>query len=243
MGLFDLVRKKDEPGDDDTDIEALKVKAGKGDPEAQYQLGNCCSAGNKVPYDTAKMFYWYGEAAKQGHFFALFRLIDYYGKTPWSNNIKALYWAQKAAEHYTDFQEDLDRLLRKTNVYEQALVSVLYRAGDIDCLSVKTDGIQVNVTTEDPKKVPLDAIQNLERIEKAFWQKKHSRWREILFVSNWCIKHSGNVTWMSPNCLRTCSISVRPQLSSGNGMKGNGDPLICMASMTWPFRFMRAMED
>jgi TPR repeat protein len=62
---------------DSTD--ALRIKAERGDPDAEYKLGLAYDAGVGAPQDLAQAAAWYERAAEQGHAGAQFSLGLMYG--------------------------------------------------------------------------------------------------------------------------------------------------------------------
>ena len=55
-------------------LKELEKAAEQGDAQAQYELGRCYNAGDKVPKDNAIAAQWYAKAAEQGHTDAQFNL-------------------------------------------------------------------------------------------------------------------------------------------------------------------------
>lgn len=56
-----------EPVKEPDQLSALKDKASKGDPEAQFSLGFRYEFGSEVPKDLDEAYYWFNKAGKQGH--------------------------------------------------------------------------------------------------------------------------------------------------------------------------------
>ena len=59
-------------------IESLKQKAAQNDVEAQYRLGNVYDTGYLMQPDEAQAFYWYLQAANNGHTYSQFLLGYFY---------------------------------------------------------------------------------------------------------------------------------------------------------------------
>lgn len=65
-------------GDTDTQQPSLRVRAYKGDPEAQYQLGMIYMRGDGVNVDAKSAVEWFKRSAEQGHRAAQLALADCY---------------------------------------------------------------------------------------------------------------------------------------------------------------------
>jgi TPR repeat protein len=60
--------------DEEPDVDALKVEAEKGDPDAQYQLGYAYQMGDGIQQNDLFAIKWITKAANQGHADAQFHL-------------------------------------------------------------------------------------------------------------------------------------------------------------------------
>jgi TPR repeat protein len=78
-------------------VEALKA-AGKGDAEAQNNLGWMYNDGKGVAKDKVEADKWFRKAAEQGHIDAQFWLGHMYSSILFSNGEEAVKWYRKAAE-------------------------------------------------------------------------------------------------------------------------------------------------
>ena len=76
----------------------LRKLAGKGDPDAQYELGILYHDGSVVPKDDAQAVQWFQRAAEQGYVRAQSTLGAYYwaGRGVPQDLIKAYFWSQLA---------------------------------------------------------------------------------------------------------------------------------------------------
>ncbi len=85
---------------DDDSQPSLRVRAYKGDPEAQYQLGMIYLRGDGVEVNWSAAVEWFKSAAEQGHMAAQLALADCY-TYGWGVEIdeeKAQYWRNKSSE-------------------------------------------------------------------------------------------------------------------------------------------------
>jgi TPR repeat protein len=106
-----------------SDAEALmwfRMAADQGDPEAQYNVGNCYADGKGVPLDYAQAVAWYRKAAEQGDADAQYNLgamcaagrgvaQDYVEAHKWRNLAAAL----TTAENQKRFASVRDSLATK----------------------------------------------------------------------------------------------------------------------------------
>ena len=81
-------------------VRDLEKRAGKGNSDAQYQLGILYYIGIGVSQDFAKAFHWFKKAAAKGDPDAQYSLGELYeqGKGVAPDLDKALEWYQKACE-------------------------------------------------------------------------------------------------------------------------------------------------
>lgn len=81
-------------------VEAAKVRAGQGEANAQYSLGNRYRKGEGVPQDDAESVRWFRKAADQGDAQAQYALGYMYreGKGVSRDDAEAVRWYRKAAE-------------------------------------------------------------------------------------------------------------------------------------------------
>jgi TPR repeat protein len=81
-------------------LERLVKKAGQGDAQAQYKLGEMYDKGEGVVKDNTEAVKWYRKAAEQGHPNAQWQLgYKYeYGSGVSVDNIESVKWFRKAAE-------------------------------------------------------------------------------------------------------------------------------------------------
>lgn len=70
-------------GDPQDSVDTLRMKAERGDPEAEYKLGLAYDVGVGTPQDLGQAAAWYERAAEQGHAGAQFSLGLMYGKRAW----------------------------------------------------------------------------------------------------------------------------------------------------------------
>ena len=77
-----------------------RLKAGKGNAEAQFNLGLCYAKGEGVPRDGAEAVKWYRKAAEQGHTAAQNNVAHayYFGLGVPKDYVEAVRWNRKAAE-------------------------------------------------------------------------------------------------------------------------------------------------
>ena len=66
-------------GDPQDSVDTLRMKAERGDPEAEYKLGLAYDVGIGAPQDLGQAAAWYERAAEQGHAGAQFSLGLMYG--------------------------------------------------------------------------------------------------------------------------------------------------------------------
>ena len=66
-------------GDPQDSVDTLRMKAERGDPEAEYKLGLAYDVGVGAPQDLGQAAAWYERAAEQGHAGAQFSLGLMYG--------------------------------------------------------------------------------------------------------------------------------------------------------------------
>lgn len=87
------------PEEDRQILAMWEEAAQKGDPQAQFNLGNMYYIGEAVPQDYAKAFFWYENAAARGHAEAQARLGSMYhlGQSVPRDLAKAREWWEKAA--------------------------------------------------------------------------------------------------------------------------------------------------
>lgn len=80
---------------------ALQQQAASGNPQAEYNLGQCYANGRGVPQDYAEAARWFHKAAEQGLVVAQNRIANVllYGYGVTQSTTEALEWFQKAAEH------------------------------------------------------------------------------------------------------------------------------------------------
>jgi TPR repeat protein len=81
-------------------VEAAKVRAGQGEANAQYSLGNRYRKGEGVPQDDAESVRWFRKAADQGDAQAQYALGYMYreGKGVSRDDAEAVRWSLRAAE-------------------------------------------------------------------------------------------------------------------------------------------------
>jgi TPR repeat protein len=81
-------------------FQGYKVKAEKGDPIAQYDLGNSYYGGNGVVQDYVQAVSWYRKAIAQGHLKAHsdLGLCYFNGTGVKKNEVEAVSWYRKAAD-------------------------------------------------------------------------------------------------------------------------------------------------
>ncbi len=85
-------------------IETIKDLANKGDPEAQFALGEMYREGRGIAKDEVQAFKWYSKAAEQGNDVAQFGLGWMYqeGRGIAKDEVQAFKWYSKAAEQGND---------------------------------------------------------------------------------------------------------------------------------------------
>jgi uncharacterized protein len=77
MNATELIRTA--ASDPQENVDTLRMKAERGDPEAEYKLGLAYDVGVGAPQDVAQAAAWYERAAEQGHAGAQFSLGLMYG--------------------------------------------------------------------------------------------------------------------------------------------------------------------
>jgi hypothetical protein len=92
-----LIRTAVTDAQDSTDV--LRVKAERGDPDAEYKLGLAYDVGVGAPQDVAQAAAWYERAAEQGHPGAQFSLGLMYsnGRGVPQDLVRAHMWLNLAA--------------------------------------------------------------------------------------------------------------------------------------------------
>jgi TPR repeat protein len=86
----------------------IRVKAEKGDPQSQYQLGHAFSAGRLgLAKDEAEAVRWFRKAAEENHALAQFNLAVCYenGQGVAKDEVEAVKWYRKAAEQDYPFAQ------------------------------------------------------------------------------------------------------------------------------------------
>ena len=85
-------------------FEGYKARAERGDPVAQYNLGNCYADGEGVAKDQVQAVSWYRKAAKQGNANAQFNLGVCYrnGEGVAKDQVQAMSWYREAADQGLD---------------------------------------------------------------------------------------------------------------------------------------------
>lgn len=83
------------------DAAAFRIRAERGDPEAQFKLGSFYSKGRGVPTDFVAAVRWYRKSAEQGYTKAEYNLSTMYreGKGVPQDNAEAERWCRKAADN------------------------------------------------------------------------------------------------------------------------------------------------
>lgn len=98
-------------GDYGIALREFRTLAGRGDAEAQFNVGIIYDYGHGVPPDSARAMNWYRKAAEQGFDAAQFNLgfmYDYGQGIPVENYAEAAKWYRKAAEQgYANAQNSL----------------------------------------------------------------------------------------------------------------------------------------
>lgn len=81
-----------------SEIDDLISRVEKGDPEAQFQLGEMYYKGKNVKQNYEQAFYWFDKSAKQNNDNAQFRLFIMYfnGENVKKDDKKAFYWLKKS---------------------------------------------------------------------------------------------------------------------------------------------------
>lgn len=87
------------PEEDRKILAMWEEAAQKGDPQAQFNLGNMYYIGDSIPQDYTKAFFWYENAALRGHAEAQSHLGNMYhlGQSVPRDLAKAREWWEKAA--------------------------------------------------------------------------------------------------------------------------------------------------
>lgn len=100
LAFWQLSNRDGSPPAEKTIFEALKVKAEKGDIEAQCQLGKCYEDGVGVAKNGKEAAVWYRKAAERGYDFAQFNLAYCYerGLGVPKDFVQAVLWYRNAAE-------------------------------------------------------------------------------------------------------------------------------------------------
>lgn len=95
------------------DLKVVVKDADKGNPEAQYEMGNRYDEGRDVAIDKKKAFEWYLKAAEQGHRNAQFNVGVCYengeGVQP-DQNMSMRWYAKAAQQGDTEAQKILEDL-------------------------------------------------------------------------------------------------------------------------------------
>jgi len=132
-------------------------KAEKGDPVAQYDLGELYFTGNGVPGDLGKSVEWYRKSADQGHPRAQFNLGWMYenGRGVPADEAKAAEWYRKAADQGDGrAKKSLERLLAASGKTEPQKEGVKEEAAPA-----------VNVPNEEEKKEEAPRFNKAEVLE------------------------------------------------------------------------------
>jgi len=87
-------------GDFKTALREFRLLAKKGQPDAQYRLGNMYANGEAGRYDFSRAFFWYRKAAEVGHVNAQFALGEMYtkGRRVPIDYVSAYLWFDLAAK-------------------------------------------------------------------------------------------------------------------------------------------------
>ena len=101
VGLLALLPMKAMAGMSPAEVKLFaetKLKAEKGEPKAQYEIGYAFAAGNGVPKDNVEAVKWLLKSANQGNAEAQSLLGSSYTSGPTMDKVESLKWFRKAAE-------------------------------------------------------------------------------------------------------------------------------------------------